>query len=287
MTRQLSDSRLANLGASAIYNASLYSRNAFEEITLRARHCFQTYDMVFKVIKDRFDYTKTSTPRQVMAQYQLVFNHDRAGRLIDAQEFEHLKFERKRFSEKLLAELQRVADRTVTVGPDYVIVHHAYIERRVTPLNLYVQEADEAAARAAVIDCGNTIKDLAATNIFTGDMLLKNFGVTRHGRVVFYDYDELTWVTHCTFRDFPAPTNVDDELAAEPWFSVDENDVFPAEFRTFLGLYGVLRQVFIQHHSDLFKTEYWWKLQERLQKGEILDIFPYQEKKRLTKISRL
>jgi isocitrate dehydrogenase kinase/phosphatase len=137
--------------------------------------------------------------------------------LIDAQEFEHLKFERKHFCEKLLAELQRVAARTVTVGTDFVIVNHAYIERRVTPLNLYVQEATGAAAQAAVIDCGNTIKDLAATNIFTGDMLLKNFGVTRHGRVVFYDYDELTWVTECNFRDFPSPSNVDEEMAAEPW----------------------------------------------------------------------
>jgi isocitrate dehydrogenase kinase/phosphatase len=244
-----------------------------------------SYDMVFKVIKDSFDYPKTSTVRQVMDQYQLVFNHDRAGRLIDAQEFEHLKFERKRFSKKLLAELQRVAARTVTIGTDYVIVKHAYIERRVTPLNLYVQEATEAAAQAAVIDCGNTIKNLAVTNIFTGDMLLKNFGVTRHGRVVFYDYDELTWVTHCNFRNFPVPANIDEEMAAEPWFSVDENDVFPAEFRTFLGLHGVLREEFIEHHSDLFSTEYWWRLQELLRKGEILDIFPYQEKKRLTKIS--
>jgi isocitrate dehydrogenase kinase/phosphatase len=244
-----------------------------------------SYDMVFKIIKDRFDFPKTNTPQEVMAKYQLVFKHDRAGRLIDAQEFEHLKFERSRFSEPLLAELQRVAAKTVTVGDKYVIIRHAYIERRVTPLNLYLQEAGEAAARAAVIDCGNTIKDLAATNIFAGDMLLKNFGVTRHGRVVFYDYDELTSVTACNFRNFPQPSSADEELAAEPWYGIDENDVFPEEFKTFLGLHGVLRQVFIQNHAGIFSVDYWWKLQQRLRNGEILDIFPYQDKLRLTRSS--
>lgn len=239
-----------------------------------------SYDMVFKIIKDRFDFPKTNTPQEVKAKYQLVFKHDRAGRLIDAQEFEHLKFERSRFSEPLLAELQRVAAKTVTVNDKHVIIQHAYIERRVTPLNLYLQEAGEAAARAAVIDCGNTIKDLAATNIFAGDMLLKNFGVTRHGRIVFYDYDELTSVTACNFRNFPQPANPDEEMAAEPWYSIGENDVFPEEFKTFLGLHGNLREVFIQHHSDLFYVEYWWKLQKRLGDGEILDIFPYPERNR-------
>lgn len=241
-----------------------------------------SYDMVFKIIRDRFDFPKTNTPQEVMAKYQLVFKHDRAGRLIDAQEFEHLKFERSRFSEPLLTELQRLAAKTVTIGTNYVIIRHAYIERRVTPLNLYLQEVDEAAAMAAVIDCGNSIKDLAATNIFVGDMLLKNFGVTRHGRIVFYDYDELTSVTGCNFRNFPEPSSYDEEMAAEPWYNVDENDVFPEEFKTFLGLQGILRELFIQYHSNLFSVEYWRKLQERLCRGEILDIFPYQDKKRLT-----
>lgn len=244
-----------------------------------------SYDMVFKIIKDRFDFPKTNTAREVMDKYQLVFKHDRAGRLIDAQEFEHLKFEKARFSAPLLAELQRVAAKTVTVDARYVVIRHAYIERRVTPLNLYLQEAGEAATEAAVIDCGNTIKDLAATNIFAGDMLLKNFGVTRHGRIVFYDYDELTSVTACNFRNFPEPSNSDEELAAEPWYSIDENDVFPEEFKTFLGLHGRLREIFIRHHAELFCTEYWWKLQARLRSGEILDIFPYQDQKRLTRAS--
>jgi isocitrate dehydrogenase kinase/phosphatase len=159
-----------------------------------------SYDVVFKVIKDHFDAPKDTTRQAVMEKYHLVFKHDRAGRLVDAQEFEHLQFDRWRFSDALLDHLRRVAAQTVIVEAGHVVIKHAYVERRVTPLNLYVREADEDAARAAVLDYGYVLKDLAATNIFPGDMLLKNFGVTRQGRVVFYDYDELCLLTDCTFR---------------------------------------------------------------------------------------
>ncbi|HEX2915555.1 MAG TPA: bifunctional isocitrate dehydrogenase kinase/phosphatase [Chloroflexia bacterium] len=240
-----------------------------------------SFDVVFKLIKDRFTYPKNTTRKAVMEQYHMVFQHDRAGRLVDAQEFEHLKFERSRFSEKLLEELQQVAAQTVTVQDDEVIIRHCYVERRVTPLNLYVKEADEDSATAAVIDCGNAIKDLAGINIFTGDMLLKNFGVTRHGRVVFYDYDELCSITGCKFRELPQAENDADALAAEPWYSVGENDVFPEEFKFFLGLQGKLREVFFEHHSELFEVTFWRQIQERLQAGEIIDIFPYGLSKRL------
>jgi isocitrate dehydrogenase kinase/phosphatase len=239
-----------------------------------------SFDVVFKLIKDHFDYPKTSTRREVMQQYHMVFQHDRAGRLVDAQEFEHLKFERNRFTDDLLTELLKVAAQTVTVEGDNVIVKHCYVERRVTPLNLYVHQVDEDRAKAAVIDCGNAIKDLAATNIFTGDMLLKNFGVTRHGRVVFYDYDELCMVTDCSFRIMPE-TDEDDELYAEPSFAVGENDVFPEEFTRFLGLRGGLRETFVQHHRDLFGVEFWQKMQALIKAGEIIDIYPYGQQRRL------
>jgi isocitrate dehydrogenase kinase/phosphatase len=240
-----------------------------------------SYDVVFKVIKDRFDAPKDTTRQAVMEKYNLVFKHDRAGRLVDAQEFEHLQFDRWRFSDELLDQLQRVAAQTVIAAAARVIVKHAYVERRVTPLNLYVREADEDAARAAVVDYGYVLKDLAATNIFPGDMLLKNFGVTRQGRVVFYDYDELCLLTDCAFRSLPQPTNPEEELAAEPWFLAGEHDIFPEELQRFLGLQPALRDVFIQHHADLFTTQFWHQIQARLQAGEMLDIFPYSQRERL------
>ena len=159
-----------------------------------------SYDVVFKVIRDRFGYPKSTTREHVMGRYQLVFKHDRAGRLVDSQEFKDLVIPRRRFAERLLAELQRAARRSVEIDGDHVVLKHVYTERRVTPLNLYLQRADEAAGRDAVLDFGRVIKDLAATNIFPGDMLLKNFGVTRHGRVVFYDYDEI-----CLLDGVPLP----------------------------------------------------------------------------------
>ena len=240
-----------------------------------------SYDVVFKLIKDRFDYPKDSSKSEVMRKYRLVFEHDRAGRLVEAYEFEHLRIPRDRFRPELLEELQRCAADSVSIEDDYVLVKHLYVERRVRPLNLYLAEADETAARAAVIDYGQAIKDLAATNIFTGDLLLKNFGVTRHGRVVFYDYDELCWVTDCDFRELPAPTTYEEEFAAEPWFSVHENDIFPEEFPRFLGLRPELLETLVDHHGDVFQAVAWRRVQTALRAGNILDIFPYGADKRL------
>ncbi len=239
------------------------------------------YDLVFKIIKDRFAPPKMSTRQQVKAKYKMVFNRDRVGRLVDAQEFEHLKFARARFTDELLAELQAVAADTVALNGENVVVHHAYVERRVIPLNIYVKEADEAAARAAVVDYGRAVKDMAANNIFAGDLLLKNFGVTRHGRVVFYDYDELTYLTDCNFRLIPQSPYEEDELFDQPWFTADENDVFPEEFRTFLGLYGELRQVFEAHHADLFGIKFWRTMQAGHRAGEIIHFYPYRPSRRL------
>ncbi len=239
------------------------------------------YDVVFKVIRDRFPYPKQTTRRQVMAKYRMVFRHDRAGRLIDANEFEQLRFPRDRFTPELLDELQAQATRSVTVDEDAVTLHHVYVERRVTPLDIYVREANPVKARAAIVDYGRAIKNLAATNIFPGDMLLKNFGVTRSGRVVFYDYDELTELEDCNFREMPDTSNPHDEMAADPWFGVGEGDVFPEEFTRFLGIRGELRDAFDHYHRDLFGVRFWQRIQDRLKTGEVIEIFPYRRSRRL------
>jgi isocitrate dehydrogenase kinase/phosphatase len=235
------------------------------------------YDLVFKVIKDRFAYPKSSTRLQVMDKYRLVFRHDRAGRLIDAQEFEHLAFARERFEPELLEELQKVAPGSIDVDDTEVVVKHAYVERRVAPLNLYLQDAEPEAAHAAIVDYGNACKDLAASNIFPGDMMLKNYGVTRHGRVVFYDYDELRLLTDCRFRTMPEPRSYAEEMSAEPWFGVEAGDVFPEEFEHFIGLTGDHWQTFVEHHGDLLGLDFWQDTKERLQAGERIDIVPYDD----------
>jgi isocitrate dehydrogenase kinase/phosphatase len=163
------------------------------------------------------------------------------------------------------------------------VVGHLYTERRVTPLNLYLQRAPEPAALEAVLDYGQAIKDLAAANIFTGDMLLKNFGVTRHGRVIFYDYDELCLLTECHFREIPRASSAEDEMAAEPWFYVGERDVFPEEFRAFLLLPGRLGEVFLRAHGDLLGVEFWRRMQDLQAAGEVIDFFPYRPSRRLSR----
>jgi isocitrate dehydrogenase kinase/phosphatase len=240
-----------------------------------------SYEAVFKIIKDRFDEPKQVTHADVKAKYNLVFGHDRAGRLIDAQEFEHLAFDKSRFDPALLEEMLRKAGDTVHVEEDRVVITHLYVERRVEPLNLYVRYADADAVRRAVMDYGYAIKDLAKANIFPGDVLLKNFGVTRHGRVISYDYDELCLITDLNFRSMPKPQDEDEELAGEAWFYVKENDFFPEEFGRWLGLTPEWKQVFLQYHADLFQTPFWEDVQRRNRGGEVIDIVPYAEEKRL------
>lgn len=239
------------------------------------------YDDVFKVIRDRFPPPKRTTRSSIMDKYRLVSQHDRAGRLVDAQNFQHLSFDKSRFDPDLLDELVSQAGRTVRVDGDEVVISHLYVERRVIPLDLYAREAVPAAATAAVVDYGQAIKDLACTNIFPGDLLTKNFGVTRHGRVVFYDYDELSALTDVTFREIPEPRDEMEAMSESPWFSVGGNDVFPEEHQRFLGMGPHLREAFHQRHGDLFEVEPWRAIQKRIAAGELMEIFPYDDEARL------
>ncbi len=240
-------------------------------------------DLIYKLIRDRFDTPKHTTTSQVKEKYDFVFKHDRAGRLLDVQTFENLELEACCFTPELLSEIQAGANRTVTVASGRVIVHHAYVERRVTPLDLFLQQAGPHAAEAAVIEYGQAIKDLARINVFPGDMLIKNFGVTRLGRVVFYDYDELCPLLDCNFRKLPQSRQYEDELNAEPWFMVAENDVFPEELNAFLGLPEPLKRVFLKYHGDLLQPEFWRQAQADIRSGTWSHVRPYGESRRLTR----
>jgi isocitrate dehydrogenase kinase/phosphatase len=239
--------------------------------------CFTlpSFDVVFKLIRDRFPVQKNILREDVLSKYELVFKHDRAGRLVDAQEFKRIKFPKSRFSPELLAEFEREAARTVHVEGDELVIEHVYVERRMTPLNLYLREAPRELAEKAVLDYGQAIRDLAVTNIFPGDLLLKNFGVTRHGRVIFYDYDELCLVTDCRFREVPQSQHDEDEMRADAWFYVGENDVFPETFINFLGFDPHLRQVFLDAHGEILTADWWRGIQARLREGELLEVLPY------------
>lgn len=240
-------------------------------------------DLVIKLIRDRFSSPKNITRSEVIDKYELVFRHDRAGRLVEAHTFEYLKFDRCWFSDELLDELRNEADQTVRMRENDIVIRHAYVERRVTPLDIYLRVADRHSASAALRDFGNAIKDLAVSDIFPGDMLLKNFGVTRHGRVVFYDYDELCLLSSCHIRKLPPPRFEEDALADEPWFLVGPNDVFPEELARFLGLSPDLLKEFMQHHADLFAVDFWLKAQAAIKDGKIIHILPYAQEKRLIK----
>ncbi|OEO24212.1 bifunctional isocitrate dehydrogenase kinase/phosphatase [Pseudomonas sp. J237] len=236
------------------------------------------FNTVFKIIKDRFSHTKSVSRQTVIEKYRLVKSVDRVGRMADTQEFADFRFPKAKFDEQCLAELLEVAPSTVEVEGDTVLVRHCWTERRMTPLNLYVESASELQVKAALEDYGLAIKQLAAANIFPGDMLLKNFGVTRHGRVVFYDYDEICFLTEVNFRRIPPPRYPEDEMASEPWYSVAPMDVFPEEFPPFLFADIQQRRLFSKLHGELYDAEYWQSLQQAINTGKVIDVFPYRRK---------
>lgn len=234
-----------------------------------------SYEFVFKIIKDRFTPPKEVTHQLVKDKYNLVKRWDRAGRMADTQEFNNLVFDRSRFSEELMAELYEACPSQLVISGTALIIKHCYVERRMTPLNLYLQNASDEDVDEVMNDYGKSIRELAAANIFPGDMLLKNFGVTRHGRVVFYDYDEIQPLLECNFRRIPPPRDEYEEMASRPWYSVGPNDVFPEEFRLFFSGNQRARKAFDARHSEIYDADFWTGLQDRIREGHVDDFYPY------------
>jgi len=244
-----------------------------------------SYPYVFKVIRDRFPPPKKTTRQEVLDTYRLVKMHDRVGRMSDVLEYSHVALPGARFADDLLAELYETCSESVSEEGSQIVIKHLYIERRMTPLNMAAQQADDQYLAHLMKGYGDAIKELAAANIFPGDLLMKNFGVTGQGqgRVVFYDYDEICYLTECNFRKIPEPLYPEDEMAAEPWFSVAANDVFPEQFATFLFANNRVRQAFMKHHGDLLEADFWTGKQENIKAGVYEDVFPYAKKLRFAR----
>jgi isocitrate dehydrogenase kinase/phosphatase len=239
-----------------------------------------SFPYVFKVIKDFYPEQKETTRELIKSKYLLVKQHDRVGRMADTLEYSNVAFPRERFEEELVAELRHFCPSLLEVDDDAVVIQHVYIERRMIPLNIYLNEATPAQIESAVVEYGNAIKDLVRANIFPGDMLWKNFGVTRHGKVVFYDYDEIEYLTDCQFRKVPEPRTEEEEMSGEVWYRVGPRDVFPETFGPFLLGNPVVKSVFMKHHADLLDAAFWQGHKERIQAGYVHDVFPYDAHKR-------
>jgi isocitrate dehydrogenase kinase/phosphatase len=242
-----------------------------------------SFPYVFKVIKDFYPAPKDTSREQIMGKYLLVKQHDRVGRMADTLEYSNVAFPRARFTEELIAELKRECGSVVEDDGDVIVIKHVYIERRMIPLNIYLADATSEQVEHVVVEYGHAIKDMVAANIFPGDMLWKNFGVTRHGKVVFYDYDEIEYLTDCTFRRVPTPRTEEEEMSGEVWYHVGPKDVFPETFAPFLLGNDRVREVFMKHHADLLDASFWQAHKERILAGHVHDVFPYDESKRFAK----
>ena len=252
-----------------------------------------SFPYVFKVIKDFYPPQKDTSRELIKSKYLLVKTHDRVGRMADTLEYSNVAFPRDRFDDELIAEIQKFAPSQLEIsdrdgdGKTEVILKHVYIERRMIPLNIFLQDAKPEQIAAAVVEYGNAIKDLVAANIFPGDMLWKNFGVTRHGKVVFYDYDEIEYLTDCNFRKVPEPRNEEEEMSGEIWYKVGPKDVFPETFGPFLLGHPGVRDVFMKHHGDLLDPAFWQGHKERIAAGDVLDVFPYDPAKRFAHLRQV
>lgn len=239
-----------------------------------------SFQFVFKLIRDRFDPPKTITREEVKQKYLLVKHHDRVGRLADTLEYSNVAIPLHRIDPSLLEQLQEEAASTIEIDGDMLVIHHVYIERRMEPLDNYLAHATRSKRRRIIREYGNAIRDMAGANIFPGDMLKKNFGVTRLGRVVFYDYDEICYITECNFRRVPPPRDEFDVMSDVPWYSVAENDVFPETFGPFFFPDQQDRSTFMQYHEDLLKPDWWNSVKENILAGGQADVFSYPEKVR-------
>ncbi|MCC7326220.1 MAG: bifunctional isocitrate dehydrogenase kinase/phosphatase [Burkholderiales bacterium] len=234
-----------------------------------------SYPYVFKVIKDRIAASKDTDRTRVKAKYALVKHHDRAGRMTDILEYSDVAFPRARFAAELLDELHDVAPSQIEEDGDRIIIRHLYIERRMKPLNIFLEAADDAQRELAVREYGQAIRDLAAVNIFAGDLLTKNFGITRYGRVVFYDYDEIEYLVDCRFRRIPQAPPEFDDMSGEVWYPVGPHDVFPEEFATFLLTDPHVRKIFVAHHGELLDAAWWQNIQRGIESGEVAEVLSY------------
>ena len=239
-----------------------------------------SYPYVFKVIRDKIAVTKDTDRQRVKLKYTLVKHHDRVGRMTDILEYSEVAFPRERFSDDLIAELMDVAPSVLEFDAGHVVVKHLYIERRMEPLNLFLERADDAQRAHALSEYGAAIRELAMVNIFAGDLLFKNFGLTRFGRVVFYDYDEIEYLTDCNFRKIPTPPPGYDEMSGDVWYPVGAHDIFPEEFATFLLTDPRTRESFTYYHADLLTADWWQATQREIRTGRLVEVLSYPQELR-------
>jgi len=274
--------------------------------TLRGLH------FVLKVVRDISDKSIWSRRREVLELHRQVHERDRAGRMLDPWIFSNLWFRKSDFDGELLQKLIEKAPESVRVIESEVILGHAIIMREVTPLDVFFERtADPELRKRTIVDYGQCIKDLAAAGVWAGQYKIANFGTTRSGRVVLYDYDQMEDLADKNFRIIPRDPKEEEERQRKelglppivktleeelteiydymyskseefegPRFAVDEDrDVFPEKFEMGWAIPSDLMETFKAEHGELLAPKWWASIQGRVRGGEILDVFPYPKER--------
>lgn len=239
-----------------------------------------SFNIVIKLIKDHFEPPKEMTRHEVREKYKLVSLHDRVGRMADTHEFEYFRIPKERINPELLTELRNTANSLLAFTDTHVIIKHLYTERKMIPLNIYLETCTKEHGLRVTEDYGRAILQLAQANIFPGDMMTKNFGVTRQKRVIFYDYDEIEFLTDMNFRHKPKAETYEQIYAPAPWYTIAKNDVFPEDFKRWMIGKTDLKDHFLEYHAALFDPNHWQDIQDRIRNGELIHTFPYPEEMR-------
>jgi len=241
-----------------------------------------SFPYVLKIIRDRFEPPKSTNRDHVRERYTLVKFHDRVGRMADTLEYSNVAIPLNRIEPALLEELKAKVASSIELDADQLVIRHCYIERRMTPLNEYLAQAAPEKRKKVINDYASAIRDLAGANIFPGDMMQKNFGVTRLERVVFYDYDEIDYMTECNFRRLPQTNDYFDDLSEQPVYSIQVHYFFPESFPAFFCPNPEQRAVFMRDNADLVGTEFWRETQASIREGRQGNVYPYPLKQRFS-----
>ena len=237
-----------------------------------------------KVIRNRpteqYKWGKFDGIESVLSKYSRVHQINRTGSMLDNIIYYNVKLHRDWFSPLLVHELLKDASESVVSYDDSILFKHLIVQRRVTPLPVYLTTASQAEKEKVMVNLGHCIKNNTAANIFNKDLDARNYGVSQYQKIYLFDYDALE-----LFTDVKIRTNqerVEGEEDVPEWFFEDGAVFLPEEIESGLRIQDRgLRRFFREVHGDLMQAAYWEQIQDQLRQDKVPPVRVYPENNKL------